>query len=128
MEKEVLFDSDLHFEHKQWDSELAFWSDELKAFKNKLSELVSRWTDRDIMAKLEHFQNQFILHGEVLDTIKHDIHVHESDMASHSINKENSQDKDMVKKHMEMRARMETQRQIYTDLKKEFFAFLSKYM
>ena len=128
MEKEVLFDSDLHFEHKQWESELAFWNGELKSFKNKLSELVNRWTDKEIMAHLEHFQNQIILHGEVIDTMKHDIRAHESNIASHSMNKESVQDVDMVKKHLAMRAKMETQRQIYTDLKKEFFAFLSKYM
>lgn len=128
MEKEVLFDSDLHFEHKQWDSELAFWNDELKTFKTKLSELVTRWTDKDIMAHIEHFQNQIILHGEVIDTMLHDIHVHESNIASHSAKKEESQDHDLVKKHMAMRGKMETQRQIYTDLKKEFFAFLTKNM
>jgi hypothetical protein len=34
----------------------------------------------------------------------------------------------LVKKHAEFRNKMETQRQIYADLKKEFFRFLSKYM
>jgi hypothetical protein len=34
----------------------------------------------------------------------------------------------MVKTHLEYREKMETQRQIYADLKKEFFRFLSKYM
>lgn len=128
MDKEVLFDTDLHFEHVQWDSELSFWQDELKSFKNKLSELVNRWTDNGIMAQLEHFQNQIILHGEVIDILKHDIHAHESNMAAHSIKKENVLDQELVKKHVAMRMRIETQRQIYADLKKEFFAFLSKYM
>jgi len=126
MTKEVLFDTDLHFEHEQWESELSFWQDELELFKNKLSELVKRWTDRSIMAQLEHFQNQFILHGEVIDILKHDIHVHESDMASHSKNNEDVLNQDLVKKHVEMRGRIETQRQIYADLKKEFFIFLTK--
>ena len=30
--KEVLYNEDLHFEHRQWQSELAFWEDELKSF------------------------------------------------------------------------------------------------
>jgi len=55
MEKELIYDSDLHFEHQQWRSELAFWKDELKSFKNRLSELVNRWTDKEILAQLEHY-------------------------------------------------------------------------
>jgi hypothetical protein len=35
--EEVIFNEDLHFEHQQWRSELAFWEDELKSFKNRLS-------------------------------------------------------------------------------------------
>ena len=61
--KEVVYNSDLHFEHKQWNSELAFWEDELKTFKNRLSELVTRWTDNEELAQLEHYQNEFILHA-----------------------------------------------------------------
>lgn len=40
--KKVIYNEDQHFEHKQWNSELAFWEDELKSFKNRLSELVNR--------------------------------------------------------------------------------------
>ena len=32
MKKEIMNNSDLHFEHKQWRSELSFWEDELKTF------------------------------------------------------------------------------------------------
>ena len=48
-------------------------------------------------------------------------------MAGHSIKGEDVLDTDLVKNHMEFRNKLETQRQIYADLKKEFFSFLSKY-
>ena len=63
METNVIFNSDLHFEHNLWRAELLFWEDELKSFNNRLSELVKRWTDKEVLAQLEHFQNQFVLHG-----------------------------------------------------------------
>ena len=31
MEKEVIFNSDLHFEHEQWSKELLFWEDVRRA-------------------------------------------------------------------------------------------------
>ncbi len=43
---EVQYNEDLHFEHQQWQSEPAFWEDELKSFKNRLEELMSHLTKK----------------------------------------------------------------------------------
>lgn len=128
MEKEVIYNEDLHFEHELWNSELAFWEDELKSFKNRLSELVTRWTDKKVLAQLEHYQNEFILHGGVIEDMQETIEEHEINIAGHSSNGFESMDIPMVRTHLELRQKMETQREIYGDLKKEFFRFLSKYM
>ncbi len=128
MEKQLIFNSDLHFEHNQWRSELDFWEDELKSFKNRLEELVNRWTDKEVLAQLEHFQNSFIRHGEIIDILQHDINAHETNMSSLDAKGENALNKDLVKTHLEFRNRMETHRHIYANLKKDFFKFLSKYM
>lgn len=81
-----------------------------------------------MLAQLEHYQNQFIRHSEVIDTLEHDINVHETNMAEHSKKGQDVLDKLLVKNHIEFRNRMETQRHLYSELKKEFFRFLSKYM
>lgn len=128
METVVLENSDLHFEHNQWRAELALWEDELKSFKKRLEELVKRWNNKDVLAQLEEFQNKFIIHGEVIDMLQHDINVHETDMAEHSKKGEDVIDRIYAKQHMEFRDRIETQRKIYTELKQSFFRFLSKYM
>lgn len=128
MEKVIIYNENLHFEHQQWRSELAFWEDELKSFKNRLSELVTRWTTKDVLVKLEHYQNGFILHGGVIDDLLEAIEKHETQIAGQSQMVIEALDSVMVKKHMEFRSRMEAQRQIYADLKREFFRFLSKYM
>lgn len=128
MEKEIIYNTNLHFEHQRWRSELAFWEDELKSFKNRLSELVTRWTTQDVLIKLEHYQNEFILHGGVIEDLTEAIDEHEARIAGQSQMGIEALDTLMVKKHMEFRDKMETQRQIYADLKKEFFRFLGKYM
>jgi len=128
MEKEVIYNSDLHFEHEQWRSELAFWEDELKSFNNRLKELTTRWTNKEVLAQLEHFQNEFILHGGVIEDLQEAIEEHETRIAGQSKMGEDALDTTMVKKHLEFRNKMETQRQIYADLKKEFFRFLTRYM
>ena len=127
-QKELIYSTDLHFEHQRWRSELLFWEDELRFFTKQLAALVVRWTDKNMLAQLEHYQNHFILHGEVIDRLQHDINVHETDMAAHSKRKENALNQELVKKHIEFRHRMEAQQHIFANLKKEFFRFLSNYM
>lgn len=128
MEKEVIYNSDLYFEHKQWRRELLFWEDELKSFKNRLNEIVNRWTDKNVLANLEHFQNQFINQAEIIDKMQHDINMHENKIVENTRNGEDLLDLNLSRKHIEFRNNMEIQRHIYGDLKKEFFRFLTKYM
>lgn len=128
MKKEVLYNSNMHFEHEQWEGELAFWKDELKSFNNRLSELVTRWTDKDVLAQLEHYQNEFVLHGGVIEDLQETIEEHETRIAGQSKTGADAIDMQLAKKHIEFRNRMETQRHIYAELKKEFFRFLTKYM
>jgi len=127
MENKLIYDSDLHFEHKQWERELEFWKDELKTFKNRLSELIGRYEDQKVLAKLEHYQNEFILHEGVINDLKETIEEHESNMAEHSKMGEEALDVSLVEKHVEFRKKMEAQRQIYAELKKDFFEFLTEY-
>ena len=128
MKNELIFNSDLHFEHNQWKRELFFWEDELKSFQNRLEELVKRWTKKEMLVQLEHYQNQFTLQNEVINTLQEDIHIHEISIAAASKKGKDLLDTALVKKHIEFRTRMEVQRNIYRDLKKEFFKFLTKYM
>lgn len=127
-QKEVIYSTNLHFEHERWRGELLFWEGELRFFDKRLDELVSCWEDKNMLTQLEHYQNQFILHGEVIDTLQHDINVHETDLSEHSKRKEDVLNQGLVKKHIEFRHRMEAQQQIFADLKKEFFKYLSKYL
>lgn len=128
MEKEVFYNSDLHFEHKQWKRELFFWRDELKSFQKRLTELVTRWTDKEVLAQLDHYQNQFLIQEKRINELQENIDVHENNIAAHSEKGEDVLETTLVKNHIEFRNNMDTQRHIYSDLKKEFFRFLSKYM
>lgn len=128
METQVIYNSDLHFEHEHWRSELFFWKDEMRSFKNRLEELVTRWTDKEVLVKLEHYQNEFILHEGRIDEFLEGIEKHEHLMAGKSIKGEISMDTVMVRNHMEFRKEMQVQRELFSDLKKDFFAFLTHYM
>jgi len=128
MEKQIIYNSNLHFEHEIWRRELFFWEDELIIFNNRLSELVTRWTKKEVLKELEHFQNEFILHGGVIEDLLEDIEVHETRLAGQDLESLDAIDTIMVKRHMEFRKKMEVQEEIYAKLKKGFFRFLTKYL
>jgi hypothetical protein len=123
-----MYISDLHFEHVQWRSELVFWEEQISSYIKRLEEVVIRYTDNTVRAQVEHYQNQFILHNDVIDVLKKDIKKHEQHLADYAqehpvaINHVHFDDHDLL------RDRMETQRSIYQDLKTKYFRFLSSSM
>ena len=128
METQVLYNSDFHFEHVQWNSEILYWENELNFFNIRIEELVTRWTDDEVLDKLEHYQNEFILHDGFTEELQETIEKHETQIACLNRQGKDSLNTTLLNKHLEYRNKMETQRQIYADLKKEFFHFLSKYL
>ncbi|MDN3642069.1 hypothetical protein QWY87_05115 [Lutimonas halocynthiae] len=128
MEKEIIYNIDLHFEHENWQRELDFWEDELKSFHLRLEELVKRWTDHKVLAEIEKFQNQFMIQQKEFDALKDQIEMHEKNMASHYEKNEDVLNKMFVSQHLSFREVMETERNLYDKLKKDFFRFMTKYM
>ncbi len=84
MKTAVIFNSDLYFEHKLWKRELFFWEDELKSFKKRLTELIERWEEKDLLAQLEHYQNQFLIHENKINELQDDIDIHEISISESS--------------------------------------------
>ncbi len=114
----------LHFQHRLWQNELSFFQDELEIFQNGLGKLVTRTLDRDTLAKLEHFQNQFIRQKEVLDQLKRDIKVHDQQLAR-LLKKDGSTQVEDTSTHRDMDEKMASFRSIYHDLKVEFHKFMA---
>ena len=128
MKKELIFNTDLHFEHENWNRELLFWEDELISFQNRLDELVLRWTAKEVLAEVEKFQNHIIVHREAIVSIKNQIELHETNMADHYKKDEDVLNKDLVSKHELLRYKIEIQRNLFNEFKGNFFRFLTKYL
>lgn len=128
MEKLVLYNSNMEFEHQQWKGEIAFWKDELKSFNNRLSELITRWANKELLAQIGHYQKQFIFHGGVIEELLEIIERQEMRISAQSEAGKPIWDTQLSKDHFEFRNKMEAQRETYAELKKEFFRFLEKYL
>lgn len=128
MKKELIYNIDLHFEHENWLRELNFWEDEIKSFQLRLEELVIRWTDSNILAEIDKFQNQFMIQEMEINSLKNQIAMHEKNMSGHYEKNEDVLNKIFVSQHIQFREIMTTERNLYHNLKKDLFHFLTKYM
>jgi seryl-tRNA synthetase len=65
----------LHHQSAEWIREVTFYKEELNVLKTRLGDVVSRNTDTDILAQVEHFENKFKILSNNLDVLKHDINL-----------------------------------------------------
>jgi len=119
---------ELHFEHRVWLNNLKFCKEEITIFEHRLEELVQRNTGKELLAELEHFQNQYIREKEVIDELRHDIKQHENFLEKESVEKPVAIDHRAFGDHAELRDRMETFERLYDELKQEFRRWLVKVM
>ena len=126
MEKPFLNSSNMEFEHQRWKGEIEFWKNELESFNNKLSELITRWADKKELAEVGYYQKQFIYHDGVIEDLLDSIEQKETQLSS-QIDLDNFKEvPNLSEKHIELRKRMEKQREIYAELKKNIFRFLEQ--
>lgn len=117
---------DLHFDHMEWLNALRFYKDELGIFEHRLEDIVRRNTHGEVMAELEHFQNQFIREREVIDELRHDIKQHENLIEKEAKDHPVAVDHRYFTDHVELRDRMETYEKIYRELKHDYSRWLAK--
>ena len=128
METKPIFNEDIHFEHQQWQRELDFWEDEIKIFKNRLADIIHRSDEKGFLSTLDHFENRFRIHHTKIEGFKQRIHAHELNMSKHYEVGENSMDRVLYDYHKDFREQIQTEREMYNELKKEFYEFMTQFV
>lgn len=120
---------ELHFELKVWVNELIFYKEEVSLYENRLEELVRKYTDRNMLAQLERFQNQFIRQKEVIDELKHEVKAHENILQQFAqTHNEIELQHTLFEYHNKLKEDMITFKKLYTDVKNDFMRFAAQYM
>jgi hypothetical protein len=117
-----------HLELYEWLKSLTFYKEELKFWRQRLSEVVSRNSNYDILREAEHFQNQVIIQEENIDILRHDIKQFENHLEAWFEKHPKLDDAKLLLVEAHLRDRMRTFEHIYVDLKHEYYSYLRKYM
>ena len=116
----------LHAENVEWSKSLGFYSDELKSFELRLSEVVIANTGTEVLSQAEHFQNQFIRQREVIDILNHEMNVGKDKILEEVKNNDVATDHRKLEDHTDLRDQMQAFEKIYREMKAEFIEYLSK--
>ncbi len=118
--------SEMKSEHDEWQNKIRFYRDEIKQFNHHLGKVAKPGAPRELMATVEHFQNQFIRQSEVLDIIRHDFKQHEN-LIEDLEKPESIAPGDSIQKiHSVQREKLDQFEKIFHELRGEFNVFLNK--
>ena len=115
-----------HAEYAAWMNELTFYKEEIKIFEHHLEKLTQHSHNKEMMAGVEHFQNAFICQKEVVDLLKHKLHISEKQLTSF-VKEMRGMGLSSIKmdNHSELRTEMQTFRKLFCELKVSFRQFES---
>lgn len=118
--------SDLHFDHVEWLNALSFYREDIGILEHRLEDIVRRNTKPEVLAELEHFQNQFIREREVIDELRHDIKQHENMLERESKEHPIAIDHRLYVDHTGLRERMATYEKLFRELKSDYHRWLAE--
>jgi len=119
---------DLHEDHKIWQNKLAFYKDEILVMQNRISEIAKKNTSKDVLSFVEHFQNQLIVQKEQIDTLNHEINIHEDSIEAKANKKAVANGQKKFFDHSMQRDKIEVFEKDFNDLRKELIHFVSKWI
>ncbi|MEQ1623909.1 MAG: hypothetical protein ABL870_04410 [Sediminibacterium sp.] len=117
---------ELHFDHELWLIEMAFWKQEIEVLDKYLAAVNASYSDTVVRAEVEHFQNQFIIQLNFINSLKNDVKAQEALISL--LEKDISNKKLQQKKaddEYDIRDRMLTNQKLYVELKLSFKQWLS---
>ena len=119
---------ELHTENIQYLSELALAKDEIKTYINRLSEVVSANTGKEVLAEVEHFQNQIIVQRNNLEELSHGIYEHIHHVVEDSRVHAGRVAQPLVEEHGQKKDEFQSLMHVIKGLRSEFNHFIAKWI
>lgn len=115
-------------DHQEWLRGVEFYDIELDTLEKRLMELADKNRKGDVMAGIEHFQNQFIVQRNNIDELRHSINEHDARVASGAQAHAGRMDSGLVTDHENIGEQYRIFEKVMNDLRQEYNQFLVKWM
>ena len=117
-----------HAENAEWTSNLNFYKDEVAIMRSRLEEITSKTNTKDVLAKVEHFQNQFIIQKNNIDEIAHAVKMNEEALQKEVNSNPFAVDHRKTEYHAKEKDLVDSFEKNFNELRTEFKTFAAKWM
>lgn len=118
----------LNYEHFDWLKTIDFYKDDLSVLQKRLAEVAFKNTGKEVMADVEHFQNQLIVQRNNLEELSHGIYEHIHHVVEDSRVHAGRVAETLVSEHSQKKDEFTSLVNVLKGLRKEFNGFLAKWM
>lgn len=117
-----------HAENTEWTNKLNFYNDEIKIMTGRLEEVAAKNSSQEVLAELEHFQNQLIIQKNNIDEALHAVKINEESLQKEVNSNPVAVDHRKVDYHDTEKDMVESFEKNFNDLRAEFNDFVGKWL
>lgn len=117
-----------HFDHAAWINKLKFYRDEIVILEKQLEEISSKNNRKDVLAMVDHFQNQFLIQKNNINNILHVVKRDEKKLILEIAGNPVAVDHRETDDHSKERDQVQTFEKTFNELRAEFKGFAAKWM
>ena len=115
--------------HNDWLRSLDFYATELGFLKGRLTEVAGKNTDMEVLASVEHYENQFAIKKENIDILAHEIRENVSKIATQAEHSSAGYvDGELLTIHNDLEQKVSGQEKEIMTLRNAFNVFAAKWM
>lgn len=107
---------------------LDFYGQELTILGKRLDEIAADNTNHEVAEQIEHFQNQFTIHNEQIDELRHAFHQNFKEMEVQLVETAGFADEGTFAANEEIYERYITEERLFNELRHDFNRFAAKWM
>ncbi|MGN6180913.1 MAG: hypothetical protein ACTHNW_17150 [Mucilaginibacter sp.] len=119
-----------HIRHLNSESlrALDFYNQELSFLQERLEEIASDNTAKEVQEKVEYFQNQLLIHQSAIDELKNLITTNNRRLELELLKTDPFVDEPLAKEHKNLYSDYKTEEKLFNDLRHEFNRFAAEWM
>lgn len=114
--------------HNNALSSLSFYEQEITVLQKRLDEIASKNTGREAEEGIGYFQNEFIIHQEKIDELKHAFHENQHQLEAQLTEMAGYAGEDTLRTNEQLFDDYLTEEKLLNGLRHEFLRFAAKWM
>jgi hypothetical protein len=117
-----------HGENTEWTNKLNFYKDDIRIMTGRLEEVAAKNSSKEVLAEVEHFQNQLIIQRNNIDEALHAVKINEEELQAEINRNPIAVDHRKVEYHTKEKELVEAFEKNFNDLRGEFNEFIAKWL